>query len=315
MSVSFLKHVALQVPQDEWAKATEFYRDFGFEVRGNGSLLSMRCFGPQQDCFHLVPGERKCLHHIEMGATEEGLEEIRSRVEGCGGLLIPVPEYFSDEGLWLADPHGAKFHIVVADKGPALPIEDEFKVNSPGHYNRVGKGALLPKSTSPALKPRRLGHVMMFTPDLDRTVEFLDAALGMRLSDRAQQAVAFLHCQGGSDHHVIALVQSDAVGFHHASFQMGTPDEVGLAAGRMAQKWGDNGWGFGRHAIGTNFFHYVRDPWNSYMEFYSDIDYIEDSDSWTAQNWPLEDSLQAWGPNPPADFTHNYEFKKNVGFA
>jgi catechol 2,3-dioxygenase len=307
MTVSFLKHVALEVPKGELNKSEDFYRDFGLETRTNGALLSMRCAGRGYDCFHLVPGNRKRLHHIEMGASEQGLEAIRGRVEDCGGSLITAPEHFSDEGLWLADPHGMKFHIVVAEREPPIPTEDEFKINSPGHYNRIGKGALPPKSTIPPLKPRRLGHTLLFTPDMNRTIEFLQAAFGMRLSDRAQDAVSFLHCQGGSDHHVLALAQSNAAGFHHASFQMGTPDEVGVAGGRMIEKWGGESWGFGRHAIGSNFFHYVRDPWNSYMEYYSDIDYIEDSDNWTAQNWPLEDSLHTWGPNPPADFIHNYE--------
>jgi Glyoxalase/Bleomycin resistance protein/Dioxygenase superfamily len=129
----------------------------------------------------------------------------------------------------------------------------------------------------------------------------------MRLSDRSEDVVAFTHCQGGSDHHVIALAKSSGIGFHHASFMVGTPDEVGLGGCRMREKGHEKGWGFGRHAIGSNFFHYIRDPWGSYVEYYSDIDYIADSDSWEPGNWPLEDSLHTWGPNPPADMVHNYE--------
>ncbi len=113
----------------------------------------------------------------------------------------------------------------------------------------------------------------------------------MRLSDRSQSAVAFAHCRGGSDHHVLALAQSSGIGFHHASFMVGTPDEVGVGGQRMIEKGHVRGWGFGRHAIGSNFFHYVRDPWGSYAEYYADIDYIVDSDSWEPRNWPLEDSL------------------------
>lgn len=307
MAVSFLKHVALEVPQDRIEEAERFYTDFGLEITERESVLSLRCANREYDCLHIIPGYKKRLHHIGMATSEAGLSEIRKNLKEHGGAEISAPEHFSAQGLWLEDPHGVKFHIVVGDKEVELPQEAEFKINSPGHYNRVNQGALPPKSTISVLKPRRLGHVMMFTPNLDRTIEFLEQALGMRLSDRSQSAVAFLHCQGGSDHHVIALAQSNGIGYHHASFQMGTPDEVGLAGARMQEKWDSEGWGFGRHAIGSNFFHYVRDPWNSYLEYYCDIDYIGDSDNWTAKNWPLEDSLHTWGPNPPADFTKNYE--------
>ncbi|NIB38356.1 hypothetical protein HBA55_02095 [Pseudomaricurvus alkylphenolicus] len=307
MAVSFLKHVALEVPQDRMSEAQSFYTDFGLEISSSDSVLSFRCVGREYECLHIIPGNAKRLHHIAMGTSEEGLKEICENIQQCGGTIMSPLEGYSDDGVWLSDPHGAIFHVVVVAREAELPEEPEFKINSPGNYNRVNEGALPPKSTIPALNPRRLGHVMMFTPDLDQTIAFLEQGLGMRLSDRSQSAVAFLHCQGGSDHHVIALAQSDGIGFHHASFQMGTPDEVGLAGARMQEKWGSEGWGFGRHAIGSNFFHYVRDPWNSYLEYYCDIDYIADSDNWTATNWPLEDSLHTWGPNPPADFTKNYE--------
>lgn len=75
----------------------------------------------------------------------------------------------------------------------------------------------------------------------------------------------------------------------------------------MIDKGHAKGWGFGRHAIGSNFFHYIADPWGSYVEYYSDMDYIHDSAQWEAKNWPAEDALHSWGPNPPADFVYNYE--------
>ena len=72
-----------------------------------------------------------------------------------------------------------------------------------------------------------------------------------------------------------------------------------------ASRSGD--WGFGRHTIGSNFFHYIQDPWGSWFEYYSDMDYIDDFDLWKATNYDLRDSLASWGPPVPNDFVRNYE--------
>src|SRR5882672_4951614 len=67
------------------------------------------------------------------------------------------------------------------------------------------------------------------------------------------------------------------------------------------------GWGLGRHVLGSNYFHYVRDPWGSYSEFSCGIDYIPAGLLWTASRPDPQNSLYLWGPPPPEDFTENYE--------
>lgn len=59
--------------------------------------------------------------------------------------------------------------------------------------------------------------------------------------------------------------------------------------------------------LGSNYFHYVRDPWGSYSEYSADIDYIPVDCDWDAGDYPPEDSIYLWGPEIPADFVHNYE--------
>ena len=55
----------------------------------------------------------------------------------------------------------------------------------------------------------------------------------------------------------------------------------------------------GRHVLGSNYFHYVRDPWGSYSEYSSDIDYIPVDCDWEAADHPGDDAFYVWGPNPP----------------
>jgi catechol 2,3-dioxygenase len=105
----------------------------------------------------------------------------------------------------------------------------------------------------------------------------------------------------------VALLKDQRPGFHHASFEVGSVDEIGLGAQAVLGAGYKNGWGLGRHVIGSNFFHYLRDPWNSLAEYFCDIDQIPGDGSWKAEDQPAEDALYRWGPPVPEDFGRNYE--------
>jgi Glyoxalase/Bleomycin resistance protein/Dioxygenase superfamily len=129
----------------------------------------------------------------------------------------------------------------------------------------------------------------------------------MRLSDHSSDNIAFLHGIHGSDHHMIAFARSNAPGHHHFSWDVGSVDEIGAGAMHMLEKGFAKGWGLGRHVLGSNYFHYVQDPWGSFSEYSADIDYIPATCDWAAGDHPPDDSFYAWGPNVPEDFVHNYE--------
>lgn len=309
MTVTHLSHFALQVPDPE--AGIQFYRDFGLEGGATGNKAVMRCAGRDQDQVILVEGPRRKLHHICFGTTEEGLASIKARVEGSNGAsLIDPPTETPSEGIWIRDWEDMTYNVRVSEAAPSLGgpnghVDVEWKVNQPGHYGRMGgRGA---PDRNQVVKPRRLGHVLHFTTDLTRRQEFYENVLGMRMSDRSADIIAFMHCAGGSDHHVIGLIQHEKTGFHHASFEVANPDEVGLGGSKMLEKGYKDGWGFGRHVIGSNFFHYIRDPWNGLAEYFSDIDYIPKDYDWQAKDWDPEDSLYLWGPGVPEDFGHNFE--------
>src|SRR6478609_8820692 len=135
---------------------------------------------------------------------------------------------------------------------------------------------------------------------------YSDDIVGLRLSDRSDR-VAFMHAIHGSDHHILAFAQSSGPGLHHCSWDMSGIDDIGLGAMHMAGKGYSEGWGLGRHVLGSNYFHYVRDPWGSYAEYSCDIDYIPAEQNWQAGSHPPEDSFYLWGPEPPADFALNRE--------
>ena len=108
-------------------------------------------------------------------------------------------------------------------------------------------------------------------------------ALGFALIHLLIGKLAFLHAIHGSDHHILAFAQSSAAGIHHCSWDTQSIDDIGLGAMHMADKGFTKGWGLGRHVLGSNYFHYIQDPWGSFAEYSCDIDYIPATQPWEAQ--------------------------------
>jgi catechol 2,3-dioxygenase-like lactoylglutathione lyase family enzyme len=214
--------------------------------------------------------------------------------------LDPPPGCLS-EGLWFHDCDGTLLEIKAAPK--SSPNEKNVVVHPsspPGIRCAPLRGA------ASAVRPRRLAHILVFTRDIRRAIGFYTEVLGLRLSDEAG-VVAFLHGIYGSDHHMIAFAKSDAPGFHHCSWDVESAHQVGLGAMQMADEGYTAGWGLGRHVLGSNYFHYVRDPWGSYSEYSSDMDFIPVDMDWKAESYAPENGFYLWGPQPPPDFALNHE--------
>ena len=302
MTIRNLQHFALTVP--DVAAGVKFYADFGLDAREERGRTALRCQGREQDQVILIEGTQKRMHHVAFGTRAMELEELKRRLAQNGTDLLDAPKEAPGEGIWFRDPDGLLVNVLTAEAAP-WRTAGEWKINSPGCLNRAGIPGC-PKRDIP-VRPTRLGHVLRFTPQLDAMVDFYTRVVGLKLSDRAQDIVAFLHTHGGSDHHVLAFVRSDRPGFHHASFEVANVDEIGMGACRMLDKGYRDGWGLGRHVIGSNFFHYIRDPWNSMAEYFCDIDYIPADMDWKPTNYSAEDSLYVWGPKLPESFAVNFE--------
>jgi len=303
MTIRSLQHIALAVPDPAVGK--RFYSDFGLEGRDEAKRVVMRCHGRDQDQVVLLEGPKRKMHHICFGARPEAIAELKTRLEKNGTKLLDAPQETPGDGAWFRDVDGLLVNVRPAAPAPWAPAP-EWKINNPGHLNRAGVPGHPARDTP--VRPRRLGHALRFTPNLDKQIDFYTRVVGMRLSDRSHDIIGFLrNGEGGSDHHVLAFLKDDRPGYHHASFEVANIDELGMGACRLLDKGYRNGWGFGRHVIGSNFFHYIRDPWGSLVEYFCDIDYIPDGPDWKPKDYPPQDSLYAWGPGVPDDFGRNFE--------
>jgi catechol 2,3-dioxygenase-like lactoylglutathione lyase family enzyme len=301
-AVHSLHRFAFSVPDLD--QAAHFYESFGLDVRRAEGRLDLYTFGhPHRWGSVYAGGGAKRLEYLSFAAYPDDLDALKKSIAERG-IKSTGPHRLADEpGLWIADPHGTAVQIVASEKcspeakcAPASPPEVP-----------VGKGAAPSRSKAGTVRPRRLSHVLLFSPDVPRSVRFYTDALGLRLSDHSGDIIAFLHGAHASDHHMLAFAKSDAPGLHHSSWDVATFDDVGLGMQQMIDRGYPDGWGVGRHVIGSNYFRYVRDPWGSFAEYSYDIDFIPADVDWPAADHPPEDSFYVWGPPVPDYFIQNHE--------
>jgi catechol 2,3-dioxygenase-like lactoylglutathione lyase family enzyme len=298
--VHSIQRFVLSVPSLD--EAERFYRAFGLDVRRTPGALELRTFG-NPHCWGVVHGgSPKRLEYVELGMYAEDADAIARGVAQHGAGRAPH-RLGPHDGLWLADPDGVALHIVVGpNMSPAAKSPHSTVAPVP-----PGHGAAPARSKVAQVRPRRLSHILRFSPDVPRMVRFCTEVLGMRLSDRSGDVIAFTHAVHGSDHHVMAFAKSDRPGYHHSSWDVGSVDEVGRGSEQMRNQGYGEGWGVGRHVLGSNYFYYVRDPWKSWAEYSFDIDYVPVDLDWPAADHPGEDSIYVWGPPLHPEFIVNHE--------
>jgi catechol 2,3-dioxygenase-like lactoylglutathione lyase family enzyme len=298
-----LQHVGLTLPNPD--QAAKFYAAFGLEVTESAGRVIARCAGRAQDQVVISEGARRGLSYLSFGTRADDLVTTARRLEAHGIQRLDPPWAGALEGIWFRDVDGNSIHI--GSEAPAPPrTARPVSINTSSSWNRLGDRGALPFGTDP--RPLRLGHVILFSPDPARASAFYREVLGMKLSDRVgDDMVIFLRGASDGDHHLLALLRDPNPGLHHASFEMDSIDHIELGARRLRDAGYQHVWGTGRHTVGSNLFHYFRDPWGTMAEYFYDIDFIPEGSPWEPRNWSKEQGLFLWsndGP-PPPDFPKN----------
>lgn len=300
-AVHSIDEFVFSVPDLEAAR--HFYASFGLEVRDIDGALALHTYGhPHRWARVLEAATHKRLQWLSLGIHAADLDAFSRRIDGAGIARIPAPDGAQTDGIWIASPDGVPIQLRAAAKSsPSAPAPHVL----PPACRNAGRAPA--RSLRPQIRPLHLSHVLLFCADVDAALAFYSDVLGLRLSDRSGSVIAFLHSPHGSDHHLLALAASHGPGLHHSSWCVPSVDAVGSGARQMAEAGYAQGWGVGRHVLGSNFFRYVRDPWGSFAEYSCDIDFVEAGAVWPAADHPPEDSLYVWGPDVPADFVTNHE--------
>jgi catechol 2,3-dioxygenase-like lactoylglutathione lyase family enzyme len=300
--VHSLDRVVFTVP--DLKAAVDYYSAFGLDVRHSAQQVDLHTHGHTQCWASILPGgSKKVLQYLVFAAFEEDMAEIRKRVESLPYSHGTPHPLGSAEGIWVVHPEGFFVQIIAAaqcspqEKIPAMAVP-----KAP-----VGMGNAPTRSSIQQVKPRRLSHALLFSNKVPESVDFFTQVLGLRITDRSDDFIVFMHGIHGSDHHMLAFVKSEGPGLHHLSWDVAQLEDVGLGMAQMLEAGYAKGWGVGRHVLGSNYFFYSRDPWGSYSEFSFDIDFVPADHDWATGNYPQHDSFYLWGPAVPEEFVINYE--------
>ncbi len=304
LAIHSIDRFAISVP--ELGAARRFFTAFGLDVRDIPGGLALYTYRGEH-CWASVheSGRPKRLEYLSFGAYPEDVEPLARRARESGAVLTDPHPLSDGQGVWMRDPDGIAVQLKAA--GKVTPATAAVMEPPAASINAVGAAIAPARSKGGQVRPQRLSHLLLFSTDVERSLRFYADVLGLRLSDRSQDLIAFTHGAHSSDHHLLALVKSPAPGLHHSSWIVRNVDEIGLGMEQMLAAGFTEGWGVGRHVIGSNYFYYARDPWGSFAEFSCGIDYIDAATEWPAGDYPPEDSFYLWGPSVPEYFTVNHE--------
>ncbi len=235
--------------------------------------------------------------------SEQDLADIAARIDEMG-----VASTIAEGRLTCIDP--VFEHRVVIDVTAAHPLTPAQRRawNHPGEQDRVNARADATIEAAPR-PPRRLGHVVLGTPHVEKATAFFFDGLGFKVSDQMLNGVATFG-RIEQDHHNLLIQPGPTSYINHYALEMDDLDAIGKAGQAVVAERPDaNVVGVGRHFLGSNVFWYLTDPAGTMFELFSDIDQIVDDEAWARdhckRDWMGADGpapISVWGPAEPETF-------------
>ncbi|MGX6601288.1 VOC family protein [Micromonosporaceae bacterium Da 78-11] len=289
MALHRLSRVTIGVPNV--AATIAYYTEFGLRHLGDGSFATAD--GGEQLRIAAAP-TRRLLELVVAADDTDDTGRVAARLARLG-----VPQSLDGEVLTAREPvTGFATRVQVAPRLQQGPVA-ATPYNGPGRTERHGRAPGVVR-TGP-VQPRKLGHVVVGTTDLEATKGFFVDGLGLQVSDQIGDKGVFMRCS--TDHHNVLALAAPVNFLHHTSWQVDDIDEIGRGAKRMLDGNPDRHvWGLGRHHAGSNFFWYLRDPAGNFSEYYSDMDCIPEDEIWRPEVFDGPQGLYNWGPPPPPSF-------------
>ena len=298
MGLNGLLDIEMAVPDPE--ELFEFWVRRGLRRTDDGVLGTED--RPVQ--LRITSGTHRHLTDLHLSCeTEQDLADISGRL-----ALLGVDATILGTALTCIDPvFGHRVHIEVSAPIP-LTAHAEPDRNRAGATTRTGVRADPVLANGPRA-PRRLGHIVLGTPHLEKATAFMFEGLGVRISDQILGGLATFG-RVEADHHNLLIQPCTVSHLNHYALEMDDIDAIGLAgAAVLAERPDANVVGIGRHYLGSNVFWYLQDPSGTIIEFFTDMDQILDDEAWDRdfgrRDWEGADGhapFAVWGPTPPETF-------------
>jgi catechol 2,3-dioxygenase-like lactoylglutathione lyase family enzyme len=290
MSLHQLRSVTVGVPDP--APVVDYYAEFGLTRDDDRTLATVD--GGRQLSVEPAASRRLIEMVVAVDDTAD-LDRARRSLAGAGYESTSGEDRVSS----VEAVTGVRVVLEVAPR-TEQPAAERAAVNGPGRSERLGQRAEAVLRTGP-VRPRRLGHVVVTTTDLEVTARYFTELIGFKVSDHIGSVGRFLRCS--TDHHNLLVLQAPSAYLHHTAWQVDDVDEVGRGAMAMLAEHPERHvWGLGRHHAGANYFWYLKDPAGNYSEYFADLDVIPEDDEWTPESHEGHLGLYNWGPPPPASF-------------
>lgn len=306
VKVPELAFVRLQSPDLDEAEA--FLTHFGLsKVERTPRALYMRGTDGGHHLHVTELGEPKVLGFGYMARDLSDLVALAGQ-----DSIEAVDEPGGGKRVRLVDPLGFQIEILTeTTRLPPLAVERQplnlgaHGVKREGQHYRVSVGPS---------QVKRIGHVVLHSTDLPKTVAWYRDTLGMLGTDEVWVGQpdhvigSFNRVDRGDqfvDHHALFVVQQGANGLNHISFEVQDFDDV--MAGHQHLRQLDryhHSWGIGRHFLGSQIFDYWQDPWGRIHEHWTDTDLLNASHPQGSH--PVEIGFASqWGDGAPEAFVNH----------
>lgn len=280
--ITHLRHVDLAVP--DYTSQRAFYTSlWGLTTVGEEEgLVYLAAEGsPEQYIVRLRKDADKRLDLMAFGAANrEDVDTLAQRLGSSGVQLISEPDTLQTFG----GGYGFRFFDI-----DGRTVEVSSDVATREHRKIEARESI----------PVRLSHVVVNSPDLDRTLAFYEKELNFALSDTMNHPLVgdiihFARCNG--QHHSLGISRGPYASLNHVSFEMRGLDEYMRGTGRLMRAGTKLAWGPGRHAAGDNTFSYFIDPSGNTMEYTTELELL-DEDTWHPSVYDVSEphNQDQWG--------------------
>ena len=263
--LTHLRHVDLAVP--DYPGQLLFYSGvWGLTTIAEDSGIAFLAAegSPEQYIIRLRKAQEKRLDLVSFGsASDADVDALAGRLTAAGVRLVSQPGTLDTPG----GGYGFRFFDI-----DGRTIEVSAGVQARRHR-------LIEEAES---IPVRLSHVVLNSPDLNRTRAWYERHMGFRLSDTLThpaigEAMHFMRINAW--HHSMAVAKGPHAALHHISFELRGIDEYMRGTGRLLRAGVEKIWGPGRHLAGNNTFSYFLDPHGNTVEYTTELEQI-DEDTW-----------------------------------
>lgn len=199
---------------------------------------------------------------------------------------------------------------IKTDSQPGIPELVEVTVPGGNIFQFFsGSAASGPGFGRAGVRPIRLGHVAVISPEATKLRAFYEDFLGFHYTDDIGGVATFMTCN--RDHHVVNLVNMPESRLHHVAFELADNADHVKAADMLASAGSSTLWGPARHYAGHNLAAYHYDPDRVMIELYTQMDvYLPAVGAFEPRPWHEQNPLrpQSWGIDKMTNWETGYVF-------